>query len=871
VAGDALQGELTFEGVRYSSANAGTNISLVTSLKSSLPEVLDSFGRPVYGYKFGAVSTGITGDIMPRPLTVTGTASFDKVYDGTPDVVLTGLGLQGLVPGESLVLLAGTLAFADAGAAAGKAVSGVLELANGQNGRAANYVLAEGGVLATTATISPKPLTLLAGTVADKVYDGTTSAVIGAAGLQGLVGSETLTLVTTSGGFDTPDAGLAKAVDVSVALADGTGGGRAANYALSGGNTLSLRGNILPRPLELASLQVSDKVYDAKVDAQATSAGLSGLLPGQALNLSLQASFADSLAGAGKPVSVTAVLQDGAGGLAANYTLAGGAQRQSFASILPKEVVLRNMAVADKVYDGTREAVLQGGLLEGLLPGESLTLLPGTAVFDTADVGAGRPVVGVLALGDGAGGIAANYRLQDGSVSATASILPRPLNLSVAQVLDKTYDGTRSAVIVGGTLSGLVGSQTLSLETGSATFDTADAGVLKSVTLAVELGDGLNGGKASNYSLGDGSVLRLTGTIHPRPLNLTGVTVGDREYDGTNLAPASLGSLSGFVPGESVGARVDARFADRHVGDAKPVSIQIDLLDGPGGRASNYTLGAAAQQTTRASVLPRQVSVSGVSAVDKAYDGTTQATLRAGSFDGLVAGETLALAADARFDDKNVGSGKRVSGSVALADGNASASNYRLVNGGGFSGTASIVPRPADACRRTGGRQDLRRGSRSHPDGVRPRGCRARGAGLGFGRNRPLPGREHGYRQAGHRHGDGAFRSRRAQLRHRWRFDACHGQHFTGSGLLHRRPGERARRLSDSRPLRNGRGPGRWRHPCLGDGRSAAVLDHRGPGIGVGYLSRGRWWPELAQLHAATGCRQRHRLAHRAGLDDGGR
>jgi hypothetical protein len=82
-------------------------------------------------------------------------------------------------------------------------------------------------------------------------------------------------------------------------------------------------------------------------------------------------------------------------------------------------------------------------------------------------------------------------------------------------------------------------------------------------------------------------------------------------------------------------------------------------------------------------ITPKALTVTGVVAQNKTYDGTTSAALTAaGSLSGLVNGETLTLATNsltADFDDKNAGTGKTVTvGGYAIGNGTGLASNYVL-------------------------------------------------------------------------------------------------------------------------------------------------------------------------------------------------
>ena len=86
-------------------------------------------------------------------------------------------------------------------------------------------------------------------------------------------------------------------------------------------------------------------------------------------------------------------------------------------------------------------------------------------------------------------------------------------------------------------------------------------------------------------------------------------------------------------------------------------SVSVAGITISGADAGNYTANATA--ATTADITPRALTVS-ATGVDKAYDGTTTATVTLS--DDRVSGDTLSLAyASAAFADKHVGTGKTVS------------------------------------------------------------------------------------------------------------------------------------------------------------------------------------------------------------------
>jgi hypothetical protein len=165
-------------------------------------------------------------------------------------------------------------------------------------------------------------------------------------------------------------------------------------------------------------------------------------------------------------------------------------------------------------------------------------------------------------------------------------------------------------------------------------------------------------------------------------LTVTGITANNKVYDGNTSATLNTGSAALVVvmPGDDVAldtSGATGTFADKNVGTAKMVTISGLSLSGAD--AGNYSL---TQPTTTASITKKELTVTGITANNKAYDGTTSATLNTGSaaLSGVVPGDDVALdasGATGTFSDANVGTDKTVTISGLTISG-ADASNYSL-------------------------------------------------------------------------------------------------------------------------------------------------------------------------------------------------
>ena len=166
---------------------------------------------------------------------------------------------------------------------------------------------------------------------------------------------------------------------------------------------------------------------------------------------SLSEAYADGNAGIGKTLSVaTYVINDGNGGN--NYTVA---LVDDLTGVINPATLIGSIGAAGKVYDGNTGATIVSRALGGVIAGDDVAYVGGTATFADRNAGAGKTVTATgLSL---AGTDAGNYSVNT-SASTTASITPAPLTIA-ATTNTKTYDGTVSAAATP-TVTGLVGGDT---------------------------------------------------------------------------------------------------------------------------------------------------------------------------------------------------------------------------------------------------------------------------------------------------------------------------------------------------------------------------------------------------------------------------
>src|SRR3954452_23983408 len=169
----------------------------------------------------------------------------------------------------------------------------------------------------------------------------------------------------------------------------------------------------------------------------------------------------------------------------------------------------------------------------------------------------------------------------------------------------------------------------------------------------------------------------MTSTADMRRKAATGaLTAADNVYDGNVSATVSGRSLPGVVTGDDVSLSVTgAQFGTKDVGTNKTVTAALALV---GAQAGNYSLTSATASTT-ANITAKAVTGS-FTAGNKAYDGTSSATVTTRALTGTVAGDLVSLTGGtATFDTKDVGVTKTVTLTGASLAG-ADAGNYNLVS-----------------------------------------------------------------------------------------------------------------------------------------------------------------------------------------------
>ncbi|WP_446033244.1 YDG domain-containing protein [Pseudomonas ulcerans] len=614
---------------------------------------------------------------------VTGITAQNRTYDGTTDVSLNTAtaAFTGRFGNDELSVASASGAFADKSAGDGKTVNiGNIVLGGADAG---NYTLAD-NTAASSADIAKASISGVTGiTAQNRTYDGTTDVSLntGAAAFTGRFGNDELSVASASGAFADKSAGDGKTVNIGNIV---LGGADAGNYTLAD-STASTTADIAKASISaVTGITAQNRTYDGTTAAglNTGAAAFTGRFGNDELSVSSSSgTFADKNAGNGKTVDITGIVLGGAD--AGNYTLADNTAASS-ADIAKASISgVTGITAQNRTYDGTTDVSLNTGAaaFTGRFGNDELSVASASGAFADKSAGDGKTVnIGNIVLG---GADAGNYTLADSTASTTADIAKASISgVTGITAQNRTYDGTTAAGLNTGAaaFTGRFGNDELSVTSASGAFADKNAGDGKIVNVGNIV---LGGSDAGNYTLADDTATASADIAKASISGVTGITAQNRTYDGTTDAALNTGAAAftgRFGNDELSVTSASGAFADKNAGNGKTVAISGIVLGGAD--AGNYTLldtsAASSADIAKASIS----GVTGITAQNRTYDGTTDASLNTAgaSFSGRFGNDELSVtSANGAFADRNAGDGKSVA-ITGIVLGGADAGNYVLAS-----------------------------------------------------------------------------------------------------------------------------------------------------------------------------------------------
>jgi hypothetical protein len=529
-------------------------------------------------------------------------------------------------------------------------------------------------------SINRAPLTI-DGTISasNKVYDNKTTSSLSGGILNGLMNNETLTLIP-GGSFSDPNVGTSKSITISYSISknnDDTG--LVSNYSLT-------------QPTQQLTANITKTILTVTANAQRMYYGdsipiltqtITGFINGETSSVVLGTAYATVNATSSSIVGNSYIITAVNTGLSAlNYNFDTLVNNTLIIDSRPITLKADNRSTtygisfnlgnsAYLITSGSIAQVNNDSISSVTLQYNTSNTIPSTTNVNTYN----NSIIVSNAIGNGQFN-SSNYNIS--YLPGTLIITKTPLTIDgTISASDKTYDGTNTASLSGGTLNGLKNSEILTLTHGGS-FSNSNASTSKTITILYSISDGIgiNAGLANNYSFTQPTQL-LTASIIPKDLTVNNIIVNNKIYNGTQTANVHSGTLNGLILGENFNLTQTGIFLNINVNTSISVTVTnaISNINGNNGNVSNYNLtNPIISGVFFANISKKMVTLSAIKIYDSTIDLTGKVTITTG-----VLTETLNYI-NASSNNANVEYANNFIKSITLTDGtnNGIASNYSL-------------------------------------------------------------------------------------------------------------------------------------------------------------------------------------------------
>ncbi len=391
---------------------------------------------------------------------------------------------------------------------------------------------------------------------------------------------------------------------------------------------------IAPRPVTVNGMEVSDRVYDGTTEAKVDTsrAYIDNVLDNEYLDIAATGVFRDPNVGVDKTVSLSYTLTGRDGTNADNYVLdTNRSQIETSASITKRTVTVDGITGVDKVDDDYLNVDLNYDevVIDDMIEGDDLGVTAaGNLGMDYQTLVPETVFIHHMKL---TGSDKDNYQLDSENSQKKTTVTIWPNGYLFVKVSEKThvYDGKPHTINV---------SATDTVEDSDPSKIRIQYRAPESETWQTEAITATDVGTTTIYyrvvddNIYDSTINTVEGSatlkITPKPVSVSGAEGLTKVYDGTNNVSDDFDFSSADIKGKVDGDDIYVKGGSAVYTDAKAGENKI-LLSGltlGGENAGNYILEPSAQ--IMGTITKRPITVSGIEASDKVYDGTTDAKLR---------------------------------------------------------------------------------------------------------------------------------------------------------------------------------------------------------------------------------------------------
>ncbi len=584
--GTTTGGNIVFSGSPTITTGTGGRATLFTGSVAGSTGLTDLIGSGSGNFRYNsdesasnyslALGTGLLGIYREQPTINVSVADATITYGDSTASLAPSVSNAANGDSVSQIFASSSIAIGGTSSTSGNPIVGDHTLtSSGTTASQLGYAI--GTNTGGTLTVNQKQITTPL-VIDNKEYDATTAATFSASA-NGAISGDVIDIGGTATFVD-KNVGTAKTVNITGLNLTGTDAG---NYVLAT-TTDTSTADITVKSITVSGLTASDKIYDATTTATIDHTGVmfTGMIGGDDLTASsTTGTFADKNVGTAKTVTLSGTSYGGAD--VNNYTFVD--QTTTTADISQKSLTISAMSGVNREYDGTTAATVDAASvqLSGILFGDVVTIADVIGTFADKNVGDNKTItITASTLG---GTDLGNYSITN-QATATADITPRSLTISGLTAADKVYDATTVATVdaTGVNYGGLIGGDSVSIDTLFGTFSDKNVGTAKTVTIASTY----TGTDVGNYAITDQTT--TTASISTRAATILGLTANNRVYDSTTAATLSGTATANSLAGDDVTVETNyiANFATKDVGNGQAVTVSGYSLSGTD--ASNYSL-----------------------------------------------------------------------------------------------------------------------------------------------------------------------------------------------------------------------------------------------------------------------------------------
>ncbi len=275
-----------------------------------------------------------------------------------------------------------------------------------------------------------------------------------------------------------------------------------------------------------------------------------------------------------------------------------------------------------------------------------------------------------------------------GSATFDFEITPKALSVTGVTPNNKMYDGTVAATfdVTGSSLVGVVGSDAVNLATPVGTFDTPDV----DLDIGMEANLTLTGADAGNYTLTQPAP--LFADITAANVTLPALTAANTPYNGATQSYVAP-TVANAIDGGNHALQVEYKQGAGTYSTTAPTNVGLyDIRVSLAASEANFTA-MAVELVNGFEITAKSITVTGVTANNKVFDGTDVASLdvESAALVGVetsdVANVTLSSIAGT-FAQTDIGTGIAVTPALSLTG--SAAANYTLTQPTGLSADITV-------------------------------------------------------------------------------------------------------------------------------------------------------------------------------------